>query len=126
MNQKHKELIEAYIKAYNNFDVNEMLANLHQDVVFQNISGGEINLQTAGIDEFKTQANSAITYFSERRQTITNWTFTNNTVRIEIGYSATVAQDLPNGLKTGDVLELSGASEFSFQNGKIIKIIDES
>lgn len=126
MRQKQKEQIEEYINAYNNFNVNDMLANLHQDVVFQNVSGGEVNLQTTGIAEFKTKAESAISFFSERQQTITSWTFSGKTVRIEIAYTATVAQDLPNGLKAGDVLELTGASEFTFQNGKIIRIEDES
>jgi hypothetical protein len=37
---------------------------------------------------------------------------------------AVVAADLPNGIKKGQVLNLSGRSEFEFQDGAISKITD--
>jgi hypothetical protein len=37
-----------------------------------------------------------------------------------------VAKDLPNGLKKGEVLNLSGRSEFEFKDGAIFKLMDIS
>jgi hypothetical protein len=37
-----------------------------------------------------------------------------------------VARDLPNGLKKGEVLNLSGRSEFEFKDGAIFKLTDIS
>ena len=43
-----------------------------------------------------------------------------------IDYRATVAMELPNGLKPGDTLRLQGKSIFRFDDGKIISIEDIS
>ena len=43
---------------------------------------------------------------------------------VAIAFRAVVAVDLPNGLKKGQVLNLSGRSEFEFQDGAISKITD--
>jgi hypothetical protein len=83
-------------------------------------------LRTEGLTEFKKQAEAAVSYFSQRKQTIEAWKFMNSKVVIEIDYQAILAIDLPNGMKTGDTLALKGVSEFEFENGKIISITDKS
>ncbi|HAS8484195.1 TPA: nuclear transport factor 2 family protein, partial [Vibrio vulnificus] len=45
---------------------------------------------------------------------------------VNIDYTGTLAIDLPNGLKSGQVLELKGQTYFEFQNGKISHIKDVS
>lgn len=54
-----QKVIENYIQAYNQFDIEGMLTDLHEDVVFENISEGILTLRTEGIDEFHTQAEKA-------------------------------------------------------------------
>lgn len=125
-NSTKQNLIEQYIEAYNNFDVEGMLAGLHNDVVFKNIANGEINLQTDGIEAFRNQAEQAKAFFSERTQTITSIRFDESETEVEIDYIAILAMDLPNGMKTGDRLELKGKSIFRFLDGKIIEIQDIS
>ena len=126
MKEHQKKIIESYIDSYNNFDINGMVKNLDENIVFENISNGNVDLRTEGINEFKKQAKSAEPYFKQRKQTITSWKFNNSKVSINIGYKAILAIDLPNGMKSGDTLELKGKSEFEFENGKIKSISDKS
>lgn len=126
MKEEQKDSIEHYIKSYNEFDIAGMTKNLSETVVFENVSNGKVELRTEGITEFKKQAEAAVSYFSQRKQTIEAWEFMNSKVVIEIDYQAILAIDLPNGMKTGDTLALKGVSEFEFENGKIISITDKS
>ena len=121
-----KEAVTVYIEAYNRFDVDGMLAPLHEEVVFRNIANGEVNLTTIGKEDFRGQAEQATRYFSEREQRVTHWQLVDNRVEVAIDYRATVAMELPNGLKPGDTLRLQGKSVFRFDDGKIISIEDVS
>ena len=126
MNPHHQQLIQVYLDAYNRFDVAGMLAPLHPELVFQNYQGEERTLETRGIEAFRQQAEAATAYFSARRQTPTAWRFDGEQVVVDIAYSATLAVDLPNGLKAGEALELTGQSIFTFSGEKIIGITDRS
>lgn len=99
MENLKQEIIKNYVNSYNNFDVDGMIEHLSEDIVFENISNGELNLKTIGLDEFRKQAESAKEYFKDRKQTIESWDFNDLTVSINIDYKATLAVDFPNGLK---------------------------
>ena len=124
--QHRKQAINQYIAAYNGFDVEGMLEDLSEDVVFENTSNGTITLRTEGKAAFREQAAAASKYFRERKQTITSWNFDGPKVTTSIAYRAVVAIDLPNGLSAGDHLQLDGTSEFIFAEGRIIRITDIS
>jgi hypothetical protein len=49
-----------------------------------------------------------------------------NEAQVQISYRGIIAQDLPNGWKAGDKLEMAGQSVFRFQDGKISSITDIS
>lgn len=121
-----KEQIENYVSSYNTFDVEGMIRDLSPEIVFENISNGELTHQTKGIEAFREQATAAKAYFSSRRQIIRSWKFDEEVVTIDIEYEATLAQDFPNGLKAGDQLKLKGQSVFTFVDGSIVKIQDRS
>ncbi|MGF1532401.1 MAG: nuclear transport factor 2 family protein [Bernardetiaceae bacterium] len=121
-----RQQIEAYIQAYNNFDVSGMLQYLDEHIIFENLSNGQTSLRTEGIQAFAEQAQAATAYFSQRQQTITDWHEDKQSITVSIQYTATLAQDLPNGMKAGDTLTLEGKSVFTFKNEKIIRISDES
>lgn len=121
-----QKVIGNYIQAYNQFDIEGMLTDLHEDVVFENISEGILTLRTEGIEEFRTQAEKAMNCFSQREQIIRNWDIQLDKVVIDIDYKATLATDLPNGMKQGDILQISGQSEFVFEEDKIIRIVDRA
>ena len=129
MNKVDKQklaVIKSYINAYNSFDVKGMIEDLSPDVIFKNITNDTIDLVTNGIHEFKTQAEKATSFFSNREQKIMNSMQENDMITIEIDYTGTLAIDLPNGLKEGDILEMQGKSIFKFEGSQIIEINDIS
>ena len=118
--------IEAYIKAYNTFDIEGMLTQLHSQIEFKNSSNGQVTLALQGLEAFRTQAQQATQFFKQRKQTITNINFTPTQTEVAIDYEGVLAVDLPNGLKAGDKLELKGKSIFRFEDNKIILLEDIS
>ena len=125
-NRERQIIIENYVSAYNAFDVEKMLKDMDERVVFRNISGGEVNLQTNGIDEFRKQAEEAKNLFSQREQKITALKFGESQAEADISYRGTLAVDLPEGLKAGSEIALDGKSIFHFAGDKIIGIDDLS
>ncbi len=124
--QDYQEIVMHYIHAYNNFNIRGMLKDLHQDILFENVSEGRVNLKTQGIAAFEKQAESAKSIFQKREQQVTNIQANGNTVKVQIDYTGILAVDLPNGLKAGDTINMVGKSTFIFREGKIFQITDES
>lgn len=122
----YQKIIENYIDAYNSFDIDRMLSDMHNDIKFENISNGEVNLATNGIEELRNQAELARPLFKERKQTITDIKFNADQVEVRIDYSGILAVDLSNDLKIGDIIELKGSSIFKFKDDKIIELKDIS
>jgi ketosteroid isomerase-like protein len=126
-NEKQKlEIVQSYIDAYNNFEVEKMIQHLHQNIVFKNIANGEVNLTTTGKSEFEVQAKQATQFFKSRKQTITNTVIEEDSIKISIDYQGVIAMDFPNGMKENDEIRLVGESIFSFQDDKITAITDIS
>jgi hypothetical protein len=125
-NEIRKNIIENYIHSYNNFEIGNMLKDLDKNMVFRNVASGEVNLTTEDIAAFKAQAEEAKNIFSQREQKINDLKFGVNEVVAEISYNGIIAVDLPNGLKRGSKIELSGKSIFRFAGDKIAEIEDIS
>lgn len=121
-----RNLIDRYIAAYNGFDVDGMLATLHPDVEFRNVSGGEVNASASGAEEFRRLAEQAKQLFSSRCQEITGFRSEGDTAAVDIRYQGVLACDLPNGTRAGEMLRLEGRSEFGFRDGRIDRITDHS
>jgi hypothetical protein len=125
MTQREK-IIKNYIDGYNQFDIDKMVVNLGDNVVFENIQNGEINMSLSGLAAFRQQAQQAKVYFSERTQIIKSFKHTDNITEIEIHYHAILGMAFPNGMKKGESLNLTGKSVFEFDGDKIIKLMDIS
>lgn len=121
-----RALVDRYIDAYNRMDIPSMLLTVHQNVEFKNISNGGVNVSTTGVAELKALAEQSLSLFSERHQGILSFETSEARAVASIEFRAIVANDLPNGLKKGQALNLSGTSEFEFLDGTISKIIDIS
>jgi ketosteroid isomerase-like protein len=118
MKLTNTELVRNFINAYNSFDIDTMLKCLHPDVIFKNISGGEVNAKTSGINEFENLARQSAAFFKEREQEIKYLTESEGTVKVELEYYAVLNSD--------EVINLKGRSEYKFRDGLIYSIIDES
>ena len=121
-----EQIILNYITAYNNFDVDAMLKDFDENILFENISNGEVNMRLEGIEAFRQQAEQAKNFFSHRKQTVTSFNHSNDETEIHIDYNAILAMDFPNGMKKGDELQLKGRSIFKFKDDKIIALTDIS
>jgi ketosteroid isomerase-like protein len=121
-----EQMIQAYLDAYNQCDVAKMVQHFAQNLVFENIQNGEVTMTLNGLAEFKQQAEQAKSYFSEREQKIIGIKHIGTTSEVEIAYRAVLAMDFPNGMRKGQVLELSGKSVFEFAGDQIIKLSDIS
>ena len=126
MQERRKAIIENYIRSYNAFDVAGMIQDLAPQVVFENITDGQVTLKTEGVNAFKKQAEFAKSVFHDRKQTINSWEYDNAVIKVSISYLGTLAVDLPNGPKAGDTLELQGTSYFEFIDDRITRITDIS
>jgi hypothetical protein len=123
---KREKAIQNYIDGYNQFDIDKMVSDFDEAIIFENIQGGETNMSLTGLTSFKQQAEQAKTYFSSRTQTITSFKHLENETEIEINYFAILGMDFPNGLKKGQELNLKGKSIFEFSGDKISKLTDIS
>ena len=122
-----ERIIRNYIEGYNQFDVDKMVADLHENITFENIQDGEVNMSLTGKAAFRRQAEQAKTYFTNRRQVIKSIAHSGEETKIEIDYYAVLAIDFPNGLKKGQELHLKGESVFKFSGSdKVIKLTDIS
>lgn len=121
-----EEIILAYIDAYNNKDVPAMLALLDEQIIFENVSNTSGVMQLNSRQEFEQLALQSANYFSERKQIVRFLVQGAEAAAVEIDYVATLAQDLPNGLKAGQQLQLRGVSIFEVKHGKISRISDYS
>ncbi|MET3210662.1 UNVERIFIED_CONTAM: hypothetical protein ABIC26_003623 [Paenibacillus sp. PvR008] len=125
-NSNLKDLIEKYLSAYNTFNIDGMIGVLNENIHFRNISKGEVNSETKGIQEFRTLAEQSIQVFSQRRQVIKNITFTGDKAEVDIDYEGILSSDLPNGMKAGETLKLQGKSIFQMKDKKLVLIEDHS
>lgn len=121
-----EQIIKNYIEGYNQFNIEKMIADFSDHIIFENVANGEVNMSLKGIKEFKEQAEEAKNYFSSRTQTITTFKHLESETEIEIDYRAVLAMDFPNGMKKGDELNLKGKSVFEFSSEKISKLTDIS
>jgi len=121
-----EEIIKNYVDGYNNFNVSKMIIDFSDEIVFENIQNAEVTMTLNGLNEFKTQAELAKNYFSERQQKIKFFGHESEQSEIEIEYYAVLAMDFPNGMKKGDEIKLKGNSIFEFKNNKIIRLTDIS
>jgi len=126
LNKKREEIIHNYVDAYNSFDIQRMTVDFHETVKFENISNGVVDMTLEGLSAFKEQAELAKGLFLKRRQIIKSFSHQDNRTEIQVSYNATLATDLPNGLKKGDEVNLEGKSVFVFSGDQIMELTDMS
>lgn len=124
--KRMKRIIDEYIKAYNNFNVANMIKDVHEDIVFRNIANSEINLELKGKEALKNQAEQAVNLFEKREMKITEQVIISDTVENKIEFKGVFAVDIPDGPKSGELIKLKGKSVFQFEKGKIVLIEDIS
>lgn len=124
--KNREEMIQNYVDGYNQFNIDKMITDFDDDIVFENIQNEKTSMSLSGLKAFKQKADQAMKYFSTRKQTIKSFKHSDSETEIEIEYYAVLAIDFPNGLKSGQELNLTGKSIFKFSDDKINKLTDIS
>jgi len=125
MNEKlMKKIVNQYFKAYNEFDLEEMIKNIHRDIVFKNYASGEVTLELNGKSAFKTHIEQAFALFKNREIKIIEQKFRDDMVENKIDFKGVLAVDISDKLKKYDLIKLQTRSIFKFKKGKIISIED--
>ena len=119
-----KIIIDEYIKAYNEFDVDGMIKNVHENLEFKNIANGEVNFELKGKNAFKKQIKQAFTIFKKREMKIIEQEFNEDIVENKIDFKGVLAMDISDELKKNDLIKLQSKAIFKLKNGKIVSIED--
>jgi hypothetical protein len=119
-----RALVDRYIEAYNACDVESMLEVIHPEIVFQNVSGGVVDVTASGIEAFRELALQSKQLFAARSQAVTRFEPHAEGASVDVVFTGVLAADLPNGLKAGDRLHLTGRSAFVFRDEKIYRLTD--
>lgn len=119
-----KKIVDEYFKAYNEFNLEGMMKNIHRDVVFKNYAGGEVNLELKGKSAFRTQIQQAFALFKNREMKIVGQKFGEDMVENKIDFKGVLAMDISDELKKYDLVKLQSKSIFKFKGGKIVSIED--
>jgi hypothetical protein len=124
--EERERIIKNYIDGYNQFDLDKMVADFDDQIVFENHQNGEVTMTLIGLKAFREQAEQAKSYFTKRTQTIRSIKHLTDESEVKIDYHAVLAMDFPNGMKKGDELNLQGKSVFMFLDNKVIRLTDVS
>ena len=120
------DTIRRYITAYNERDIDGMLANVTEDVVFENISNTGQSMRLDGKEMMRQVADVSGNAFSYRRQRLINLVSGAGKAAAEIEFEGRAAVDLPNGVKAGQTVKVRGASFFEFRGPLLCRIADYS
>lgn len=124
MSMGNKELIERYLRCYNDKSVDAMVNLFTEDTVFESVSNTTGVVRTSGREELHQLPKRSAEWFEQRRQTATGWVIDEAHVALEIDYWCRLAKDLPDGKKAGQEIRLRGASFFTIRHGRISRLAD--
>ncbi|MGZ7050243.1 MAG: nuclear transport factor 2 family protein [Methanobacterium sp.] len=119
-----KKIVDQYYKSYNKFNIDGMIKNIHEDMVFKNIVNGEVNFELKGKEAFKNQIEEAFALFKNRKMKIVEQKFGDDIVENKIDFKGVLAVDIPDQFKKYDLIKVQSKVIFKFKNGKIISIED--
>ncbi|ODT77390.1 MAG: hypothetical protein ABS76_26755 [Pelagibacterium sp. SCN 64-44] len=123
LDAEKRALIERYVRAYNDFNVDAMLATLAPDIRFENYAGEQLTVDSDGIDAFRRLAEQAAAHFRQREQRLLSVSIGPKAALTRVAYRGVLAG--PSGdYRSGTVIELEGTTEFTFASGLIAKIVD--
>lgn len=122
----YEEIINRYIKCYNERDIDGMLDCVTEDVIFENISNTGQSMRLEGREPMGQVAELSGNAFSYRRQRMINLVIGAGKAAAEIEFEGKAAVDLPNGVKAGETVKIRGASFFEFKGRLLSRIADYS
>ncbi len=117
-----KEIVQKYINAYNNFDIESMMSYMHADCIFESKHNGVLSFTTKGKHSFRQICSVAKNNYSFRKQIIEGFTSKGELLEVKFYFKGTLALDIPELGKKGENIAFETKSIFVFKNGLIYKL----
>ena len=124
MKSGNREIVEKYLRCYNEKNTNAMLELFSDDVRFESVSNTGGVVRTENKQQLRELASQTVEWFEERRQTASGWVESGDDVAVEIDFRCRLAMDFPDGKKAGQEMSLRGASFFTIRDGLIRRLTD--
>ena len=117
-----KVIVQKYISAYNDFDIETMVSLMHADCIFESRVNNKVMLSTKGQTSFRQICNLSKKNYKYRKQIIEDFKEYDNKVEVKLYFKATLAVDIPDLGKKDEVISFETKSIFEFKSGLIYKI----
>lgn len=119
-----KEVVQKYISAYNDFDIETMISLMHTDCIFESRTDGMLSFTAKGKHDFRQICMVAKNNYKFRKQVIEGYTRIGDTLEVEIYFKATLANNLLDVGKKDEQIAFETKSSFEFKDGLIYKIVN--
>lgn len=116
---EQRAIVENFIHSFNSYNIEGMTKDLAENFGYEHLRNGEAGLRAIGIESFKELLRSAEHTYKSRQETIESWELSKYHIEIESSFKGTLATDLSNGMKMGDVIAFDVRTIFEFADGKI-------
>lgn len=124
--EKLINLINKFIKSFNNFDTTNLEEFLSEDFEFKNISHGEVIEATSGLTQYKLILEQSKALFKDRVAQIQNLDITKTHIEAVVFFKATMAISTIDGLRAGQEIEYKGSFSFTTDENMITKVVQVS
>lgn len=115
-------MVVDFVEAYNAKDIDKMLADVTQDVMFRHYCDAGVLFKAHDKASFEAALREDASAFAQRSHAVkTSMTMLGSTV-LTTQFEAVVAKDLSNGWKAQQDITLPAAAEFQFRAEKIANI----
>ena len=117
-----KYIVQKYITAYNNFDIEGMMSYMHTDCIFESKTNGKLTFSTKGKHSYRLICAAAKNNYIFRKQIIEGFRTIGESVEVDLYFKASLALDIPELGKKGEQIAFETKSIFEFKNGLIYKL----
>jgi len=117
-----KEIVQKYINAYNNFDIESMMSCMHTDCIFESKHNGKLTFSTKGKHSYRLICIAAKNNYIFRKQIIEGFNSKGESLEVDLYFKASLALDIPELGKKGEKIAFETKSIFEFKNGLIYKL----
>ena len=117
-----KEIVQKYINAYNESNVEAMISLIHPDFIFESKTNGFVSFTTKGKHSFRQICNIAKNNYKHRKQVIEGFKEFENKIEVNLYFKATLAIDIEEMGKKDEQVSFETKTIFELKDGLIYKI----
>ena len=117
-----KEIVQMYINAYNDSNVEAMISLINPDFIFESKTNGIVTFSTKGKHSFRQICNIAKNNYKHRKQIIEGFKESENKIEVNLYFKATLAIDIDEMGKKDEQIAFETKTIFELKDDLIYKI----